>query len=891
MKFKTYLSSLMILLAMFITLQGCKEKEPDIPVNPLTFELGISNVTDHGADVTVTPSENERTYYADIFRASMFEGKTDEEIIETVAGLINDSNLKTGEITMSGEEMELEAETEYLLLAFGHENGAAGKHLDKKAFTTQKVKETPAPVIKLETTSVEVPAEGKECQISYQIENPVEGIILQAKCEAKFVTDVMCSKTDVVFTVAANEGAARTATINFSYGEATAELKISQAEKKEVPAPVIKLEESSVEVPAEVQSYQISYQIENPVEGIILQAKCDAKFVTDVMCSKTDVVFTVAANDGAARTAEINLSYGEATAVLSISQKEKEEPDLEKMTFELEVNNIGSHDVDVKVTPSDLEQTYYCNVAPSSTFSRLTEEQIIDVILAGIKEGDLKSGVAEFKAQNLERITDYTFYAIGYANGKVTSDLARTEFKTLAKIDMTFNMEVLDVKHNQAELKVTPTNNEATYFTHAMPAAYFEGLSDERIIEAVIGLVVPSKLKTGEQTFTVTDLTAETDYLFFAFGYEEGWITTELHKMNFVTEKKEESTGKFELSLESEFNYEEKVIEFKARCTSQDAAIAGYTIWPTGDLEQMLATGLTIEDLTYDYGGLTELPMDQLGDLNSRGVKICVTDQTPGAKWTMLFDIRNYDGGRATKRADAEYPADVEPNPEITPDLELNGGTGDLNGGNRDNMCWVRMAAQARNVESGSYLNLTRTEFNDKINSGMTLEDIVAENKDKMIPFEAAWVKEINNLGSTTIVLKDLPAETRFTFIAEATNEFGTTVRSVDLKTTAASTEKTFELIVTDVTSTGATLTVIPPDSEITYYAGYTLANRYEGLGEAMIISNIMSGKTPDDLLQGTQVLTPNDLYSGFKYMFYAFGVKDGKAVTGLRTEYFTTGK
>ena len=77
-------------------------------------------------------------------------------------------------------------------------------------------------------------AEGGEAEITYTLENAVEGTELTASCEANWVEAVAGDKVRV--TVAANEGEAREAKVVVAYGNKSFEVAVKQAAKAEAPA-------------------------------------------------------------------------------------------------------------------------------------------------------------------------------------------------------------------------------------------------------------------------------------------------------------------------------------------------------------------------------------------------------------------------------------------------------------------------------------------------------------------------------------------------------------------------------------------------------------------------------------------------------------------------------
>ncbi|MBQ1174019.1 MAG: BACON domain-containing protein, partial [Alistipes sp.] len=72
-------------------------------------------------------------------------------------------------------------------------------------------------------------AEGGEAEITYNLQNPVEGTELTVACEADWVEAVAGDKVRV--TVAANEGEAREAKVVVAYGDLNFEVAVKQAAK------------------------------------------------------------------------------------------------------------------------------------------------------------------------------------------------------------------------------------------------------------------------------------------------------------------------------------------------------------------------------------------------------------------------------------------------------------------------------------------------------------------------------------------------------------------------------------------------------------------------------------------------------------------------------------
>ena len=165
-------------------------------------------------------------------------------------------------------------------------------------------------------------AEGDDATIAYAIENAVEGVELQASCEAEWVENVTVAE-NITFTVAANEAEeARDAVLTVVYGDIEKSVAIQQAGKKETPkAPVFELvSEETMEFGQEQTLGTIEFKLENPIENVEVSAKANAAWISNVTVKENTIEFVVAANDGAAREAKITATYGMLEFKVTVKQ-------------------------------------------------------------------------------------------------------------------------------------------------------------------------------------------------------------------------------------------------------------------------------------------------------------------------------------------------------------------------------------------------------------------------------------------------------------------------------------------------------------------------------------------------------------------------------------------
>lgn len=222
----------------------------------------------------------------------------------------------------------------------------------------EKQPEEPAEAPELTLTSesvVNVPADGDEVTITYTLANPAENGDISAKAAdgAEWCDGFDCD-TDgqVTFTVAANDGDARetVVTVTYIYGEG--EHKDIQVTVKQVALgePLFELtSDSEISVSRDGEDITVTYSITDPREDgdVSVNVPEGVEWISNVN-TDTDgqVTFTVAANDGDAREAELTFVYaygGSETQefVVNVSQEGLPDPVL-TLTSEAEVEVSGN---------------------------------------------------------------------------------------------------------------------------------------------------------------------------------------------------------------------------------------------------------------------------------------------------------------------------------------------------------------------------------------------------------------------------------------------------------------------------------------------------------------------------------------------------------------------
>ena len=165
-------------------------------------------------------------------------------------------------------------------------------------------------------------AAGGAGEITYAMDLKGQDLQLTATSEAEWISDITVD-TNITFTVAANDGAAREDKIVATCGTKSFEVTVKQAAKVAVPALVI-TSENPLEVDHNEQMGTITYTVENPKEGVSVTASCSANWISQLAVQEANskVVFLVAANSGAAREAVVTLTYGLLEEKVTVKQSE-----------------------------------------------------------------------------------------------------------------------------------------------------------------------------------------------------------------------------------------------------------------------------------------------------------------------------------------------------------------------------------------------------------------------------------------------------------------------------------------------------------------------------------------------------------------------------------------
>ena len=177
------------------------------------------------------------------------------------------------------------------------------------------------PVLTLTSdNTVYIPSEGGSGEITYTLENSVEGVTLSATCEADWITDITIGET-ITFNVSANEeNAGRRSDIVVAYGDKNFSVSVQQL-GAEIKDPVLTLtSESEMTFEGLGGEGEITYTLENPVAAYSLNVTAE-EWITLNSTDNGVIAFTVATNDETPRSGFITAVYGDLSFKVTINQE------------------------------------------------------------------------------------------------------------------------------------------------------------------------------------------------------------------------------------------------------------------------------------------------------------------------------------------------------------------------------------------------------------------------------------------------------------------------------------------------------------------------------------------------------------------------------------------
>lgn len=262
-----------------------------------------------------------------------------------------------------------------------------------------------------------------------------------------------------------------------------------------------------------------------------------------------------------------NLDATEEIETVDFITEEGEEPeenyDWEKVTFEIEVNNLTASNADLDIKSSDAKIPFFGDIVSEKVYVAYqlnTEEGIanyISLLFSGLAEKyemSVKDVYKQLVAKgelhrnytSLPAAQKYYAYSVAiYCDGQeVVAKTGGTiyEFTTPEpeESDLTISFETLKEAPFSGRIKFIPSNPNSYYFYEFWEAENidFYGLDDQGVIDHFVkhwGDYFDILKVRGEQVYYREDMLQNTEYVALAFGIENGRPNTKLFKHTFNT--------------------------------------------------------------------------------------------------------------------------------------------------------------------------------------------------------------------------------------------------------------------------------------------------------------------------------------------------------------------
>lgn len=484
------------------------------------------------------------------------------------------------------------------------------------AFLLSGCQEKESPVtteLKLESSTLNVPAEGGDAVMNYTVTNPIEGAKINAGSQAGWLHDFDCSEEGRIrFIVDENPevGQTRTATVTVSYNDGTIEdeFTVLQGEGVEKAPFEITIDEVGMDyaiatiapLDPEMTWHALAYDAwvfdeeGRPIEQCVEEFLNAYAFVasmagmdfetfmeTDILCTGTE---TLPFEQLSVGTKHYIMAIGidAKGTILSDAVLEPfttEGIDMQDITFEVSFDVDGVNGT-LHTIPSDNNVRYYTDIKLKSDWpdgpdiqgwlqTYMWQESIL-----GISREEAINKISSYgdatKEYYLDKETDYYAFAVAInEQGIICSDAEVVEFTsgTVPPSDNTFMINVIEEGADYVDYEVIPSNND--YYSYAVsPVSEWDGMTDEEYVRQYIStgmnlILMDMKTTFGENSFTESGLAPNTDYYIFVFGYEQQTITTEITKMKVSTvgaDNPEDLTFTFETSNITSTSVDVKVV-------------------------------------------------------------------------------------------------------------------------------------------------------------------------------------------------------------------------------------------------------------------------------------------------------------------------------------------
>lgn len=393
MTLKSYLRMLLAAVTLLFVTSGCNDDDDKVgPPPSYSFSVAVSDVAQTEATVTVTPSNDQATYYyAAVKKAEFDTFESDaayaQHILDNLKAIADKKVLPLSEYLATAlvkgsapqKITDLTAGTDYYAVALGMlTDGRFTSDLVKEAFKTDDAPE-PAPELTLSMRAGDASGANTSSYVTCHIKS----------------SDIVSAKAAFLMKSAVDKALAE--------GKTLAEILAGVTTD-----PTLKTEQ--VEKINSADGYDL------PCRGVPAATAVTAIVSVTSANGKTTV-------DSASATTDAAQGGGD-------------------LTFTIAVTNIGAKGADVNITPSNDSDTYYFDIYPASVVDQVPDDNQLIAAIISANGGDvtkyLSTGPDGYSKELIEQYipfdpeTEYCVVAFGCNGTAGTTAVTKERFTTLA---------------------------------------------------------------------------------------------------------------------------------------------------------------------------------------------------------------------------------------------------------------------------------------------------------------------------------------------------------------------------------------------------------------------------------------------------------------------------
>ena len=347
-----------------------------------------------------------------------------------------------------------------------------------------------------------------------------------------------------------------------------------------------------------------------------------------------------------------------------------------------------------------------------------------------------------------------------------------------AEAALTFEFVVENINMDGVDFKIIPSDKTMTYYAMYLPSAELNGMSDQEIIAEHSAGIDESSLFQGDFSMTAAevDMTPDTEYTLFAFGYHNGRPNASgLFKTTFRTLAERPVVPGPDVELtgaagDKSGNNKDSYIRFNMKCTSENASYAECLIVEAVEIDSKLAEGFSLQEIAEgNKGSGYVLDRKELALFNGASFDLELNSSDgvkPDTKYACLLLAENWDGGITIERQDVQTEVSQQAN--VKPEVAIEGWAGTVSGMSPSSALTFKLTCTTKNAAYCETF-IMESNFIDEI--GMSIEDLVGFNEGGGRKMDMSELEKMNGDG-VTVTWTDNMGATSYTMLVLVKNSF-----------------------------------------------------------------------------------------------------------------------